>query len=256
MSILHNLFFDAPSQAAIATNWMQCAKEVEDYIKKSNKHPSPRSLDEDESILGIWCTTQKLKWQLLNETQRSVLSNLGVMPTSIQKQTGSSPSWDGIYNQAFLHKSRQGTLPSKGAKAPESISIYKWCKAQRASWSELTEAQQYKLTALGVFPQKKPPEWTERFSEVELHFKNSGGLPSPRSKDKYIKSLGAWCSRQRSSWSKLSEDKRLKLSSIGVIPSAQRTDENDLRRANDSTNNAEVARESGESNQTQIHANR
>ncbi|MEQ4611408.1 helicase associated domain-containing protein [Streptomyces cavourensis] len=145
--------------------------------------------------------------------------------------------WQRAFHLTRLHLDEGGALPTEpGDVLHQGEDLGRLVRAQRLGWEKLTAVQQWMCEqVLGITPtteEEKPQprrtqagKWAANLAAATQFYEREGHLNVPRSHVETVFSdegwelqfrLGAWVSNQRSRAATLSEDRRERLSTIGM----------------------------------------
>ena len=177
--------------------------------------------------LGIWLKNQKLRFLTLSEDKQQLLQLIGLVFNT------NDYSWQKNFELAKSYYEHHGDLliPSRfktndGYTYDENgIKLGQWLDSQRQSFSKLSKDRQQLLQSIGFVLSFYNDSWQKNFELAKIYYNHHGDLLIPqkfKTNDGYTQDengikLGLWLTYQRQSISKLSEEKKQLLQSIGMI---------------------------------------
>jgi superfamily II DNA or RNA helicase len=201
--------------------WQGKREEVVEFIRNNDgKFPSKSSKNDKDKSLGEWCVTQRANKKKgdLSEDRIASLEEI----TGWKWETDLDAVWQGKREEVFeFIRNNDGEFPSRYSKNDKEKSLGMWCVTQRTNKkkNKLSEDQITSLEEITGWKWETDLDavWQGKREEVfEFIRNNDGKFPSTVSNDKEEKSLGIWCSNQRTNKkkNKLSEDQITSLEEI------------------------------------------
>ena len=169
---------------------------VKKFTEKYNRLPSYYSKNIEEKKSGIWCANQR------QNKRKNKLSKIKIK--KLEELDGwfwdKDDIWDENYYLVKKFTEKYNRIPSSESKNIEEKSLGYWCSRQRSYKREnkLSKIRIKKLKKLDGWFWDKDDIWDENYYLVKKFIKENNRLPSVHSKNEKEKSLGHWCSLQRS----------------------------------------------------------
>ena len=148
-------------------------------------------------------------------------------------------TWDNIYNLLVAYYNKYGNsdvlqrfitvdgiTPAVNGEEG-AVALGKWCDYQRQYQKNLSEEKKEKLKKVNFrYTNKVELEWEKKYNllviyyneykntEVPKDFVTTNGITKSEKNEKGAVALGHWCVKQRLKYSRLTEEKKLKLKKI------------------------------------------
>ena len=202
--------------------WKEKLKNVKDYIKNNHKLPSNTDKNKDIKSLGMWVTRQKMNYATHIEKCKEIMKNKDIhalwtdfiQDDEYKKYLISNEEiWkEKLKNVKDYIKNNQ-KLPNKRDKDEDIKSLGSWLGTQKMNyathiekcknimkenkdihtlWTDFIQDNEY----IEYF-RSNEEIWKEKLKNVKDYIKNNHKLPSNTDKNKDIKSLGMWVTRQK-----------------------------------------------------------
>jgi len=190
-----------------------CTK-LEAYVEQNKKLPSSSSKDKEESIIGVFCTKLRKKY---NENNLSK-ERIDRINKNIKIWYWEKDKFQIKYEELVAYIDINGALPKRRSKNKEEKSLAEWIKGKKDEYKnkKLSKERIDLLNLLPLWQWGLEDIFDNKCLELSIFVKEYGKLPSSKNKiDKY-RLLGIWCQHQRTKFKqgKLTEDQIEKLNEI------------------------------------------
>ena len=225
-------------QNALEGQWQRNYALAEVYYNKHHNLLIPKDFitndgvtrDEEGVALGVWISTQRIKYSELSEGKKRKLQEIGFIQNALEAQ------WQMNYAlaEAYYNKHHNLLIPIKfitidGITYDEDgVALGEWISRQRRNYSELSEERKRKLQEIGFVQNPFEAQWQMNYALAKAYYNKYHNLLIPKdfmtndgaTRDEEGVALGEWIRRQRREYSELSEGKKRKLQEIGFIQNA------------------------------------
>ena len=200
---------------AIDFNWEMGFKSLLDFFKTNGHTNVPQSFVLNEFPLGSWVHAQRSKKQKLTVDRIKKLDQLSLIwdPLDIKWETG--------YSNLLKFIELEGHCNVPSSYLLKDYKLGGWVIRQRTRKERLTDAQVKKLDELGFVWDPFSDFWEEGFNALVIFKEREGHCIVPVKHIENGYKLGQWVGAQRTSQSKISEDRLSRLDEIGYVWSPQ-----------------------------------
>lgn len=216
-------------------NWNQNYELAKNYYKfygnllipYNFKTTNGFDFDENGIALGVWISTQRVRYNKLTVHQQNKLNNIEFVKNKLDK----------IWNENFklakeYYKHHKNLLINKTFKTTNGyeydkngIALGNWLRTQRANYNCLNQTRKDKLNKIGFSISAYDEIWDQKYELAKNYYKHHGNLSIPY----YFKTnngyefnengirLSVWINNQRINYNQLTTTKQKKLKEIGFI---------------------------------------
>ena len=177
--------------------------------------------------LGEWLSIQRYRnkisksnrsWSKISQEEINLLNEIGF---NWERNKLYNDKWEEYYKIAKKYFEEFNHLNIPSNEVYYNINLGFWIRRQRDDFSKnkMTEERIQKLNQINMIWNLLDYEWTLNYSKAKEYFDKNKNLNIPK---RYVVDeikLGAWIQRQRTLYktNKLSKDKKIKLTEIGMI---------------------------------------
>ena len=201
--------------------------------------------DEEGVKLGNWIMTQKCHYKVLLDERKQKLSEIGFVLNIIDG------NWSKNYELAKKYYEHHGNLlipvkfkTSDGyTEDKNGVKLGSWIFRQRQNYKILSEERKQELNEIGFVLNVYDENWSKNYELAKKYYEHHGDLLITvrfKTSDGYTYDeagvkLGNWIMNQRQGYEKLSEERKILLSSIGMVWNTKKNREkiNDICLQND-----------------------
>ncbi len=207
-----------PKKIDISYIWEEHYNNVCNFVKVNNRLPEFHNDKSEESKLGNWLRRMRTdKRTPLTTIQKEKLESIPGWYWNIEEVN--EKRWMDNYEKVKAYY-EDGLIPVKSSSDEEEKKLAEWCVTQRKTYKnkKISDKKVYLLEQIPYWDWGFSQEviWNEKFEKVKKFIEKEGCLPShSRNEDQYEERLLAyWCDDNRRN-SKISDERKEKLQSIG-----------------------------------------
>jgi hypothetical protein len=194
--------------------WNDTLEKVKMYIETNNKLPSSTDKNKDIKQLGIWISRQKenysKKEQIMKEENiRNIWENF--INTYAPLFMSNDERWNDTLEKAKSYIEINYKLPSLTDKNKEIEKLGNWIFAQKTNYSKQEKIMKEEnirikwedfVNTFSHLFMSNNEMWNDTLEKVKMYIETNNKLPLQQDKNKDIKQLGIWISRQKENYSK------------------------------------------------------
>jgi superfamily II DNA or RNA helicase len=193
-----------------ADKWEAGFRRLQEYIEEYGDAQVPQSYVVGGYALGKWLSVQRRTWESLSEERRQ---RLGQLPGWTLDARGEW--WEEGFGHLQRYVEEHGNARIPQTRVFDKFNLGLWVANQRSRWDILSDERRERLRGLpGWTLDAKTAFWEEGFQHLKDFADANDHTRVPQ---KYIVDgfkLGVWMNTQRTNWSKLSEERRQRLSQV------------------------------------------
>ncbi len=166
---------------------------------------------EDEHYLGAWVKNQRSQKHKLSQDRSQRLQSLGF------SWAPNFESWERGLACTIQFATREGHLLVPARHMEDGFRLGAWVSNQRHQRNKLSAERHEKLDAIGFVWQPLDSSWEDGLVQLQSFRAREGHCFVPAKHQENGHKLGAWLSYNRARLHKLSQERRQKLASMGVV---------------------------------------
>jgi len=185
--------------------WTNHYYKLINYIEIFGIYPSVCSIEKKIKSLGLWAATQRqnYKQNKLSQEQIKMLEQIPKWKWKINSKEIRSENWIKNYYDFINYIKTFGKYPSENSK--ESKFLNSWMENQKRNYrkNKLSEYQKKMLEQIpGWTLNPKSDNWNNIYNKLKEYKEKNHSFPTQYSKEKDVKSIGLWYSRQKENYYK------------------------------------------------------
>lgn len=191
--------------------WEDWFRRLEEYVAEHGDARVPQQyVSSDGTNLGVWVANQKSTWASMGDERRRRLEQLPGW--TLDSRTA---FWEDGFRHLSEYAEEHGSAQPPSRCVIDGFKLGIWVNTQRQNWATLDDDRRRRLGQLpGWTLNTKATLWEEGFEHLTAYAEESGTALVPAEYVFRGFKLGQWVGVQRSSWSKLSDDRRQRLAAL------------------------------------------
>jgi predicted esterase YcpF (UPF0227 family) len=182
------------------------------YIETNNKLPSSTDKNKDIKQLGIWVSRQKnnyknqeyiMKDENIRKEWEEFVSKYSILFMSNEEQ------WYDALEKIKLYIETNNKLPSSKDKNKDIKQLGKWVSTQKNNYKNqeyimkdenIRKEWEEFVSKYSILFMSNEELWYDTLEKIKLYIETNNKVPSSTDKNKDIKQLGKWVSRQKNNY--------------------------------------------------------
>jgi superfamily II DNA or RNA helicase len=192
--------------------WYDTLEKIKMYIETNNKLPSSTDKNKDIKQLGIWVSRQKnnyknqeyiMKDENIRKEWEEFVSKYSILFMSNEEQ------WYDALEKIKLYIETNNKLPSSKDKNKDIKQLGKWVSTQKNNYKNqeyimkdenIRKEWEEFVSKYSILFMSNEELWYDTLEKIKLYIETNNKVPSSTDKNKDIKQLGKWVSRQKNNY--------------------------------------------------------
>jgi superfamily II DNA or RNA helicase len=191
--------------------WEDWFRRLEEYVAEHGDAQVPQQyVAPDSTKLGAWVANQKSNWASIRDDRRRRLKQLPRW--TLDSRTA---FWEDGFRHLSDYAKEHGSAQPPSRYVIDGFKLGIWVNTQRQNWATLDDDRRRRLEQLpGWTLNTKVTLWEEGFQHLTDYVEENGTALVPAEYVFRGFRLGQWVTVQRSSWRRLSDDRRQRLAAL------------------------------------------